>query len=167
MLALLAQVPPTEPIDTPEVAWSGLMPLLILSGSAVVLLTIMSVAKGALPRVFSAVYAAAAGAATIVAAIPLWLRVQDDERGPFSTLSSAVGIDGFSVFVTMLIASVVMEPFSMCRPRSKIRCAVSRASCRLPSRRSATSRKMESSRKSQTTSRMVSSSTRQVFCERR
>ena len=112
MLHVLAQLSPIEPRATPEVAWSGLMPLLILSGSAVVLLTVMSVAKVALPRWFSPVYTVLAGIGTIVAAIPLWRRVQDQlpdgTSDNFSTLKSAYGIDGFSVFLTMLLAVIVI-----------------------------------------------------------
>ena len=44
-------------------------------------------------------------ASAIVAAVPLWQRVQDDDRGPFSTLGQAVGVDGFSVFVTFVICA--------------------------------------------------------------
>ena len=106
---LLAQVTPAE---TPDVAWSGLLPLLVLAGSGVILLTIMSLVKDRLPRWFSAFYTVAAGVATIVVAIPLWSRVQDrlpDGRlDTFSTLDSAYGIDGFSVFVTMLLGAIVV-----------------------------------------------------------
>ena len=106
---LLAQVTPAE---TPDVAWSGLLPLLVLAGSGVILLTIMSLVKDRLPRWFSAFYTVAAGVATIVVAIPLWSRMQDrlpDGRlDTFSTLDSAYGIDGFSVFVTMLLGAIVV-----------------------------------------------------------
>ena len=106
---LLAQVPPTDAVETPDVAWSGLMPLIILSAGAILLLTVMAVAKDALPRWFSPIYTALVGIGTIVAAVPLWIRVQDlPDRGPFATLASAYGIDGFSVFVTMLLGAVVV-----------------------------------------------------------
>ncbi|MFV2038698.1 MAG: NADH-quinone oxidoreductase subunit N [Acidimicrobiales bacterium] len=108
MLDLLAQVPRTEPIDTPDVAWSGLLPVIVLVAAAVVLLTIMSLSSDKLPRVFSTIYTVAAGLATIGVSIPMWLRVQDADRGPFATLDSAFGIDGFSVFFTMLLASLVV-----------------------------------------------------------
>ena len=40
---------------------------------------------------------------------PIWDRVQDAERGPFTALAGAVGVDGFSVFMTVVIcASVVL-----------------------------------------------------------
>ena len=49
----------------------------------------------------------AAGVA-IGAAVPLWQRVQDADRGPFSTLAQAVGVDGFSVFATITICCAVI-----------------------------------------------------------
>jgi NADH-quinone oxidoreductase subunit N len=118
MMSLLAQIGgdgpfvPVEPIADgvlPDVAWSGLMPLLILSGSALMLLTITSVAHGRLPRRFHTVYTVLAGIATIVAAVPLWDRVQNvPAEGPFSTVAGAYGIDGFSLFLTVLLASSVI-----------------------------------------------------------
>ncbi len=107
---LLAQAAQATP--TPEVAWSGLMPLLVLAGAAICLLTLMSLARDALPRWFASTFTALAGVATVVAAIPLWVRVQDrlptGELDSFSTLDSTYGVDGFSVFLTMLIAAVVV-----------------------------------------------------------
>jgi NADH-quinone oxidoreductase subunit N len=107
---LLAQI--DDAIATPDVAWSGLLPLLVMAGAGVLLLTIMSVAKSRLPRWFSAMWAVAAGLGTIAVSIPLWVRTQDrldDGRfDTFATLDSAYGIDGFSVFLTMLLASVVV-----------------------------------------------------------
>ena len=44
----------------------------------------------------------------IGAAIPMWREVQDADRGPFSTLAGAVGVDGFSVFMTVVIAVAVI-----------------------------------------------------------
>jgi NADH-quinone oxidoreductase subunit N len=113
-MAFLAQVGPGNPalpgeqILGPEIAWSGLMPLLILSGAALLLLTVTSIAHGKIPGWFHAVYTGLAGVATIVASIPLWRRVTDLDRGPFSTVDGAFGVDGFSVFLTVLIASSVV-----------------------------------------------------------
>jgi NADH-quinone oxidoreductase subunit N len=109
MIAVLAQAGQEAPaIDAPSVAWVGLLPLLILAGAGILLLTITSVLHGRTFRWFYAGYTALAGIAAIVACIPLWLRVQDDERGPFSTLDSRYGIDGFSLYLTMLIAAIVV-----------------------------------------------------------
>jgi NADH-quinone oxidoreductase subunit N len=42
------------------------------------------------------------------AAVPLWREVNDADRGPFSTLGGAVGVDGFSTFVTFVLAAAVV-----------------------------------------------------------
>ena len=39
---------------------------------------------------------------------PLWGKVQNSSEGPYSTLAGAFGIDGFSLFVTMLITIIVI-----------------------------------------------------------
>lgn len=110
MIASIASIaqPDGVPIDTPDVAWSGIMPLLILTGAGLILLTITSVAHGRIPHRFYAIYTALAGIGAIVASVPLWRRVTDGDRGPFSTMADAFGVDGFSVFFTILLASAVV-----------------------------------------------------------
>ena len=107
--SILAQV--VTDTDIPEVAWSGLMPLLIMAGGAILLITVMSVLKDSLPDWFAAAATALIGIGTIVASIPLWIRVQDtaDDGGPdvFATLNDAYGVDGFSIFLTMLFGAIV------------------------------------------------------------
>ena len=39
---------------------------------------------------------------------PLWLEVTDADRGPFSTMADAVGVDGLSVFMIVVIAAAVV-----------------------------------------------------------
>ncbi len=103
-MSLIAQV------ATPEVSvdWWGVMPLLLLAAPSMVLLHVSSL----LPRVFRGFYTGATitiGAVAGGFAIGLWTRVTDDDRGPFSTLGGAFGVDGFSVFVTVLMcASVIL-----------------------------------------------------------
>jgi NADH-quinone oxidoreductase subunit N len=48
------------------------------------------------------------GGASIATAIPLWNEVTDPDRGPFSILRGALGIDGFSVFFFVIIAVAVV-----------------------------------------------------------
>lgn len=105
---VLAQVPDTFVLETPEVAWSGLVPLVILAAGGLLLLTITSLVPRGLPAWFSTVYTCAVGLAALVATIPLWNRVTDGDRGPFSTLAGAYGVDGFSVFLTALLAATVI-----------------------------------------------------------
>ena len=110
LLALLGQ--PIEdapnPIDTIDVAWSAVAPVLVLIGGALVLLAADALRRR--PPIngsYALVTTVIAGGA-IGMSVPLWNRVQDAGRGPFSTLGQAVGVDGFSVFATMVIAAGVI-----------------------------------------------------------
>ncbi len=98
---MLAQV---EPIVTPEIAWTGLVPLIILGGGAVLILTVWSLAGRYLPSWSSSAVAAAIALGGAAGSIHLWLRVTDDDRGPFGVAANALGVDGFSVLLTMLIS---------------------------------------------------------------
>ena len=89
----------------PSVAWWGLVPLLVLVVGAVVLLTVNSLVKG-LPRWFPAVYTIGVGIATFLTVIPPWTRVH--HHGAISTLSGMYGVDGFSLFVTAVLACVIV-----------------------------------------------------------
>jgi len=94
-------------VITPGVDWWGVLPLLILAAPAMVLLH----ASSLLPRVFRGFYTLATIAIAVVAggfAIGLWVRVTDPDRGPFSTLGGAFGVDGFSVFVTVVLCGSVV-----------------------------------------------------------
>jgi len=96
-------------LQTPSVSWTGLLPLIILAAAAVFLLTICSLVPSRITNQQLTIYTCAAAIGSLIAAIPLWLRVLDESKGPFSTLSGAFGIDGFSIFLTMLLAvSVVL-----------------------------------------------------------
>jgi NADH-quinone oxidoreductase subunit N len=111
-LGLLASVAqplddPPAPLDKVDVAWSGLAPVLVLVGGALLLLVAAALLK---PQAKGG-YAAFTVLTAVVAggfAVPLWHRVQDPDRGPFSTLAQAVGIDGFSLFSTFVICGSVV-----------------------------------------------------------
>ena len=87
------------------------MPLLILAAPAMILLHLSSLVK----RFFTGFYAVYTIVVALVAAgfaVGLWWRVTSDDagRGPFSTLHGVYGVDGFSVFVTIVLcASVVLD----------------------------------------------------------
>lgn len=108
-LATLVQANGTEPqpIDTPSIDWSALWPGLILVIGAILLITIASLAKRWLFPGFYALWTVLTGLGAIAACIPLWNEVQDGD-GPFSAVAAAVGVDGFSVFITVVIASSVV-----------------------------------------------------------
>jgi NADH-quinone oxidoreductase subunit N len=110
LLAILSQ--PIEenpvPIDGIAVTWAALAPVLTLIGGALLLLAADSLsARKPLHSVYALFTTLTAGGA-IVFSVPMWNRVQDAERGPFSTLAQAFGVDGFSVFATITIAFAVV-----------------------------------------------------------
>jgi NADH-quinone oxidoreductase subunit N len=117
-------------VATPDVAWRALLPLLILGLGAVLLLTITSLLrKRRLGSGFYAGWTVAVASLSMLAVVPLWARVQGWDHifwwdldtgttGPFSTLGTtctsvgsscgAVGIDGFSLTLTLLIGAAVI-----------------------------------------------------------
>ncbi|HET6950331.1 MAG TPA: NADH-quinone oxidoreductase subunit N [Acidimicrobiales bacterium] len=105
-LGSLTQPLPVDPspIETPRVDWAGEGPLLVLVGAALALMLLAAFVRNRKVTVWYTVVTSLAGVGAIVASVPLWREVQDADRGPFSTLGGAVGIDGFSVFTTVVIA---------------------------------------------------------------
>jgi NADH-quinone oxidoreductase subunit N len=110
LLGLLSQ--PIEdapvPIGGVDVAWSALAPMLTLIGGALLLLAADSLSARKPLRSVYALFTTLIAAGAIAFAVPVWDRVQDVERGPFSTLGQAVGVDGFSLFATVVIAVAVI-----------------------------------------------------------
>ncbi|HSL56390.1 MAG TPA: NADH-quinone oxidoreductase subunit N [Acidimicrobiales bacterium] len=105
---VIAQVGEVVPLDTPDVQWSALLPLIVLAGGAVLMLTIASLVPSFGQPGVPAVTTVVIALASIVAAVPVWERVQDPDRGPLTAVGGALGIDGFSVFLTVLIAVAVI-----------------------------------------------------------
>jgi NADH-quinone oxidoreductase subunit N len=99
----VAQVNHEATLATPRVVWSGLIPQLILMAGGVVMLTIVSIFKGRLPRGSYAIYTVAVAGAAIIATIPLWHRVLHAKEGPASLLGGAVALDGSSLFLIGVI----------------------------------------------------------------
>ncbi|MFZ6005861.1 MAG: NADH-quinone oxidoreductase subunit N [Actinomycetota bacterium] len=110
LLALVSQpidqVP--DPIARVDVAWSAIAPTLVLIGGALLLL-VADALKRRIPIAGSyALVTVVTGGGAMAFAAPLWVRVQDAERGPFSTLANAVGVDGFAVFSTFVLGAAVI-----------------------------------------------------------
>jgi NADH-quinone oxidoreductase subunit N len=93
-------------LPSPSVDWPALVPLIVITLSGLLLLTISSLVPR-LPRWFATAWTCAASLAAGLLVIPVWVRVNDAERGPFSTLSNMLGVDGFSLFVTAVICAGV------------------------------------------------------------
>ena len=105
-LALLAQLDVPEPVETPDIAWSALLPLVCLTVGAVLLVLVTSLLKGRLFKGFDAAFTVLTAAAGIGASVYLWQRIQDE--GPSSTAAGAVAVDGFGVFLTVVICVSVI-----------------------------------------------------------
>ena len=108
--SILGQVDRPEPIETPDIEWSALAPILALVVGALVLLVVASLAKRWLFDGFYALFTVVAAAVAIATALPLWARVQGTEPGdgPYSIAAGALGVDGFSLFFTVLISATVI-----------------------------------------------------------
>jgi NADH-quinone oxidoreductase subunit N len=104
--ALLAQLD-SAAVPSPSVDWPALVPLMIMAAGGLVLLTINSVVIH-LPRWFATAWTIAVGIASGVCVIPVWVRVNDVERGPTSTLSNMLGVDGFYLFFVAIISAAVV-----------------------------------------------------------
>src|SRR5215213_8578619 len=90
----------------PHVDWGGLSPLLVLTGGALVILVVTALGVRRPPRATWSLLTAATGLGALVAAIVQWNRVDDD--GAFGIVANALVVDGFSVFLTALIAVAVV-----------------------------------------------------------
>ncbi len=132
----LPGIPQTNPVQTaatnalvtPDVSWRALLPLIIIGVGALLMLTVTSLARKKPAHGTYAFVTVVIALAALAATIPLWARVQGWDHlfwwnldtsvtGPFSTVGSvcgtagpqcgAVGIDGFSLGITMLICVAI------------------------------------------------------------
>ena len=90
---------------SPDIDIVILLPMLFMGVGGLLILTMSSIFKE-LPSWFVTAWAVAASGAAIIASIVLWNQLGDE--GASSTLAGAVGFDGFSIFLTVVIASAVM-----------------------------------------------------------
>ena len=109
VLGSLGQPLPVDPtpIPTPDVDWAAIAPGLVLVAGALVLLLVSSFVQRRATAPYTAITCVAATGA-VVAVVPLWRRVQDNGRGPYSTMAGAIGVDGFSLFLIVVIAVAVI-----------------------------------------------------------
>ena len=101
-------------IAGPSIDWVALLPLLILLVGALLTLTFSSFLKGHAPKGLFTWTTVAIAVGAAISAVPMWARVQGwnsllwwnldhAQTGPFSTAGGAVGIDGFSLFITVVL----------------------------------------------------------------
>ncbi len=85
---------------SPLVDWWALTPQIILLSVTLFVLLAASLSRRAFPATFSTVLAVTSGAAIFIVGLVLWADVQNN--GTRTTLNDAFGIDGFSLFFTVL-----------------------------------------------------------------
>jgi NADH-quinone oxidoreductase subunit N len=103
---LPAQGAPTPlPIDTPNVEYSALLPILIPMVAALVLLLLGSLVRERLPRSTFATLTVLAGLGSLVSG---WFQWDDVRTGPYLAVADAVVIDGFGMFFIVTIACAVV-----------------------------------------------------------
>ena len=89
-------------VDTPPIVWSALSPFLVMVGGSILLLLL----GGLLPRkqriAWGALTTVAIALGTIVAAVLLWRDLP--ESGARSVVAGAYAVDGFSLFLIVVIA---------------------------------------------------------------
>jgi NADH-quinone oxidoreductase subunit N len=110
LLGVLSQPLPDEPtpIATPSVDWWAVGPLLAVLGGAVLLMLLTTFVRSRLFRGAYALVTVVAAGTAIGLSVYLWKIVQDNDRGPYTTLDGAVSVDGFSIFATVVIAAGVI-----------------------------------------------------------
>jgi NADH-quinone oxidoreductase subunit N len=102
----------------PSVDWPALLPLLILMVGGLLMLTFSSFLRGRAPKGLFAGVTIAIAVAAALSALPVWARVQNwdsllwwstshSQPGAFSTVGGSVGIDGFSIFITIVLCGAV------------------------------------------------------------
>ena len=88
-------------VQTPDVDVAILLPMLVLAVGGLLILTFTSVMKN-LPGWCITGWTVLASIVSIITVIPLWDRWMDE--GATSTIADSVGFDGFSLFLTVVIA---------------------------------------------------------------
>ena len=98
---MIAQV---QAMPTPEIAWTALTPLLALVGGALILLAVSTLTTATPPRGAYALVTVLASVVAMGSSVAIWDRVSDPAQGPYAAVAGALAIDGFTVFLTIVIA---------------------------------------------------------------
>lgn len=93
-------------LQTPEVEWSALLPVLVLLGGALIIMVVGSLTPRRPRLAWHAPATVLTAVAAIVSSAFLWFRVRDD--GPISAVADAVRVDGIAVFLWIVICSGVV-----------------------------------------------------------
>ena len=93
-------------LSLPHVNYTAILPELIVLGGMLLLLAMASVTPRPLPTQAYATTAAGIGIASLIASLVLWHDVE--KGGPFTAVARSVDVDGFSVFVLVLVSCVII-----------------------------------------------------------
>ncbi|MBW3536452.1 MAG: NADH-quinone oxidoreductase subunit N [Actinobacteria bacterium] len=91
------------PLAIPEIVYWPIAPVLILAGAAFLILLVGSLVRRPMPASWNALVTVAAAAGCLFVAVGSWARLADE--GPQRFFSGAVVVDGFSIFLTCLVAA--------------------------------------------------------------
>lgn len=91
-----------QPLSTPHVEFSLVLPTLLLLGGAVLLLVLSALVPKRLGTGWYSIFAIATAGASIAASVNLWFRVRAD--GPIRAVGGAVRMDAIAVFVSIVVA---------------------------------------------------------------
>lgn len=91
-----------QPLPTPAVQWSTLLPTLVLLGGAVALMVVGALAPRRSRWPWQSAFAVVTALVSIGFSIPLWNRVRSG--GALTSVAGAVKVDGLSVFLGIVIA---------------------------------------------------------------
>ncbi|HSZ35956.1 MAG TPA: NADH-quinone oxidoreductase subunit N [Acidimicrobiales bacterium] len=105
LLATTSHVP-SDTIAVPPIRWLAIMPPIIMIGGAVLLLGLASLVARPLRVAVSTMATIVISGGALGVAIWQWTDVQD--HGPHTYIKQAVVMDGFSVFVMMLVAIAML-----------------------------------------------------------
>lgn len=93
--------------DTPDIAWSAIVPLIILVSGALLLLTMAALSTARWPRGLSTLLTVVTSAAAGISSVALHDRVTDAARGPFTAVAGAITVDAFSILLTVIVCTGV------------------------------------------------------------
>ena len=92
-----------NPLVLPDVVYWPVAPVLVLAGAAGLILLFGALLRRPLPTAWNALVTVAASLACLILSVGAWARLVED--GPQRHFSGAVVVDGFSIFVTCLVAA--------------------------------------------------------------
>lgn len=95
-----------QQLQTPPVAWSNLLPVLILLGGAILLMVLGALFPPRPRWSWHAAFTVVVALGSIGSAIPLWFEVRD--HGARSAVAGAVRIDGLGLFLGITMAVSVI-----------------------------------------------------------